>query len=238
MKDSGPVLDDTLATFGLLHDPVRRSLYLYVASQPGEVGREEAATAVGVQRNLAAFHLDKLAQAGLLDTTFRRLSGRSGPGAGRPAKLYRRSSAERTISLPPRRYDLAAELLAQAVEEGEERPVRSALTNVARRFGRGLGEEVRARLSSRASRDRRMTALGDGLEGYGYEPRREGTTLRLTNCPFRSLSGSHRDLVCGMNLALLDGVLEGMQVSDLEARPKAPDLGECCVLISPKARAS
>ena len=224
--------DAELSAIGSLQDPIRRSLYRYVVAQPDEVSREEAAAGVGIQRQLAAFHLDKLVDAGLLETTYRRLSGRTGPGAGRPAKLYRRSSSEHSVSLPPRQYDLAAELLANAVEEAGDRPARAALTDVARRFGRRLGAELRSRLGSRASRERRLAALSESLDAYGYEPRREGSALRLTNCPFHTLAESHRELVCGMNLSLVQGVVEGMEVRDLvpclDPRP-----GECCVTVRP-----
>ena len=224
--------DDDLAAVGALQDPVRRSLYRYVAAQPGDVSRDEAAAAGGIQRQLAAFHLDKLVEAGLLDTSYRRLTGRSGPGAGRPAKLYRRSPAERVVSLPPRMYDLAADLLADAVEEAGERPARVALADVARRFGRRLGEEIRGRLGPRAGRERRLTALAESLEQYGYEPRREGRSVRLGNCPFHTLAEGHRDLVCGMNLTLVEGVVDGMQAGDL--RPCLdPRPGECCVTVNP-----
>jgi predicted ArsR family transcriptional regulator len=228
----GDVVDAELSAIGSLQDPVRRSLYRYVVSQPDDVSREEAAAGVGIQRQLAAFHLDKLVDAGLLETTYRRLSGRTGPGAGRPAKLYRRSSSEHSVSLPPRQYDLAAELLANAVEEAGDRPARAVLTDVARRFGRRLGEGLRSRLGSRASRERRLAALADSLDAYGYEPRREGSAVRLANCPFHALAEGHRDLVCGMNLSLVKGVVEGMDSSDLEPcldqRP-----GECCVTVRP-----
>lgn len=224
-------LDDELAAIASLQEPVRRSLYLYVVAQPGEVSREEAAAAVGVQRTLAAFHLDKLVDAGVLEVTFRRLTGRTGPGAGRPAKLYRRSSAEHSVTLPPRQYDLAAELLAQAVDEAGERPARESLGDVAHRFGRQLGQEVRAGLTARAGRERRMTALAAALERRGYEPRREGRAIRLGNCPFHALSETHRELVCGMNLSLLEGVVDGMEAGDLEARPDPPQPGECCVRV-------
>lgn len=231
-RSDGGDLDAELSAIGSLQDPVRRSLYRYVASQPGEVSREEAAAGVGIQRQLAAFHLDKLVNAGLLETTYRRLSGRTGPGAGRPAKLYRRSSAEHSVILPPRHYDLAAELLANAVEEAGDRPARAALTDVARRFGRRLGEELRSHLGSRAGRERRLTALADSLDGYGYQPRREGSAVRLTNCPFHALAEGHRDLVCGMNMSLINGVIEGMEAKDLvpclDPRP-----GECCVTVRP-----
>ena len=228
----GGTVDAELSAIGSLQDPVRRSLYRFVVSQPSDVSREEAAAGVGIQRQLAAFHLDKLVDAGLLETTYRRLSGRTGPGAGRPAKLYRRSSSEHSVSLPPRQYDLAAELLANAVEEAGDRPARAALSDVARRFGRRLGEELRSRLGSRASRERRLTALSDSLDAYGYEPRREGSALRLGNCPFHALAEGHRDLVCGMNQSLVNGVVEGMESRDLEACLD-PRPGECCVTVRP-----
>ncbi len=223
--------DDELVAIGSLQEPVRRSLYRYVAAQQGDVSRDEAAEGVGIQRTLAAFHLDKLVEAGVLDVSFRRLTGRTGPGAGRPAKLYRRSSSEHSVSLPPRQYDMAAELLAQAVEEAGDRPARESLVDVAHRFGRQLGQEVRAGLSARAGRERRMTALAAILGRHGYEPRREGRALRLGNCPFHALSETHRQLVCGMNLSLLEGVVDGMEARDLEARPDPPQPGECCVRV-------
>ena len=229
-------LDADLSAIGSLQDSVRRSLYRYVVSQQGEVSREQAAAGVGIQRQLAAFHLDKLVDAGLLETTYRRLSGRTGPGAGRPAKLYRRSSSEHSVSLPPRQYDLAAELLATAVEEAGDRPARAALTEVADRFGRRLGEELRIRLGSRASRERRLTALSDSLDTYGYEPRREAGAVRLANCPFHALAESHRELVCGMNLSLVKGVVEGMEAEDLQPCLD-PRPGECCVTVRPTRRA-
>jgi predicted ArsR family transcriptional regulator len=146
-------LNDQLNSIGSLQDPLRRLLYLYIASRDEEVSREEAAEAAGVQRQLAAFHLDKLVAAGLLETSFRRLNGRNGPGAGHPAKLYRRSKSEHAVSLPPRHYDLAADLLAGAVEEAGDRPAREALSEVASRFGRRLGEELRVRVAGPMLRD-------------------------------------------------------------------------------------
>ncbi len=224
-------LDEKLAAVGSLQEPVRRALYLYVASEQDDVSRDQAAEAVGIQRSLAAFHLDKLVEAGLLETSFRRLTGRTGPGAGRPAKLYRRSTSEHAVSLPPRQYDLAAELLAEAVEEAGDRPARPALVRVARRFGRRVGEELRGRLTPRASRERRLTAVVEALERYGYEPRREGDAVRLGTCPFHALADSHRDLVCGMNQSLLEGVVDGIDGGDLEAR-QDPKPGECCVTVA------
>lgn len=233
--DQPSPLDEELTAIGALQEPVRRSLYRYVVAQQHDVGRDEAAEAVGIQRALAAFHLDRLVEAGLLESTFRRLTGRSGPGAGRPAKLYRRSPSDHRVSLPPRTYDLAAELLAQAVEEAGDGPARRSVTEVARRFGRELGERVRSELGRRASRERRMGALAQALDRYGYESRREGKAVRLGNCPFHALSEGHRQLVCGMNLSLLEGAVDGVGGGDLAARPDARP-GECCVTLTPIAR--
>jgi predicted ArsR family transcriptional regulator len=203
-------LDDELAVLGLLQDPVRRSLYRFVAAQAEAVSRE----------------------AGLLEASYRRLSGRVGPGAGRPAKLYRPSSAEHAVSVPPRQYDLAADLLATAVEEADGRPARESLSEVARRFGCRLGEQVRAALGGRASRERRLSALAAALDRYGYQPRREGASLRLGNCPFHTLSQSHEGVVCGMNLSLFEGVVDGMGCADFEAC-QDPKPGGCCVTVAP-----
>src|SRR5260221_9031496 len=98
-----------------LADPVRRRLYDYVSASGEPVGREEAAAATGIGRPLAAYHLDRLVSLGLLTADYRRPSGRTGPGAGRPAKVYVRSGSEFTVTVPPREYELAARLLAQAV---------------------------------------------------------------------------------------------------------------------------
>ncbi len=228
--------DDALLAIGSLQEPVRRSLYRYVVAQPGDVSRDQAAEGVGVQRNLAAFHLDKLVEAGLLEVTFRRLTGRTGPGAGRPAKLYRRSSSEHAVTVPPRHYDLAAQLLAEAVEEAGDAPARDILGAVANRRGRRIGAELRTAAGSRAGRERRMETLADALAGHGYEPRREGPVLRLSNCPFHALAEGHRAMVCAMNLSLLEGVIEGMGGDDLTARPDPPEPGECCVSVTLSTR--
>lgn len=227
--------DPDLAAIGALQEPVRRALYEYVAGAGGDVSRDQAAEGVGIQRSLAAFHLDRLVEAGLLETTFRRLTGRTGPGAGRPAKLYRRSPVEHSVTVPRRQYDLVAKLLAEAVEEAGDRPVRPALGEVSHRFGRRVGEELRTRAQPRSTRERRVALLVEALEGHGYEPRREGPAVRLGNCPFHALTESHGELVCGMNLALLEGVVDGMGDSGLEAAP-SPRPGECCVAVTVKGR--
>src|SRR5215217_6979126 len=131
-----PAVDHRLDRLGGLVDPVRRALYRFVAGAGALVSRDEAASAVGVSRSLAAYHLDRLADDGLLEVSYQRRTGRSGPGAGRPAKLYRRAPGEITVSVPPRDYELAARLLAAAVDGAGDEPVRAALTSVATTTGR------------------------------------------------------------------------------------------------------
>src|SRR5918997_5519117 len=100
-------VDRRLDRLGGLVDPVRRALYRFVAGAGGLVSRDDAASAVDVSRSLAAYHLDRLAEDGLLEVAYQRRTGRSGPGAGRPAKLYRRAPGGVTLRVPPRHYQPA-----------------------------------------------------------------------------------------------------------------------------------
>lgn len=216
----------------MLNDPIRRLLYQFVASSSSSVSRDKAAEAVGVQRTLAAFHLDKLAEEGLLEVEFKRLTGRTGPGAGRPSKLYRRSSREIEVSLPPREYDLAAHLLAAAIDgaSGKRSDVRASLEQVSRDFGRRLGADAEQRSGTRPSAARRREVMLAVLRENGFEPRMVAGDVVLGNCPFHSLSQRFTELVCGMNLHLMEGLRSGLGLKPgtLEPRPE-PEVGMCCV---------
>ena len=223
-------LDREIAGLASLGEPARRKLYLYVAGRPGDVSRDQAARAAGISRSLAGFHLDRLVEEGLLEASFRRLSGRSGPGAGRPAKLYRRSSRQFEVSLPQREYELAARILATAVDASDAPKTRKALVQTARSIGEHIGTEARSRAGSRPGRKRLVSGMVEALAAQGYEPEATGGELRLRNCPFHALVSEHRDLVCGMNLALIEGVVDGMELSP--AKPVlAPAPGMCCVCV-------
>ncbi|REJ07848.1 transcriptional regulator [Microbacterium bovistercoris] len=211
---------------GALADPTRQALYEYVAAQPEAVGREAAASALDLPPHVARFQLDRLVDAGLLEVEFRRLSGRSGPGAGRPSKLYRRVAETVAVSLPERRYDLVGHLLAAAIErtaDGTALP--DALDAVAKEEGRMLGETATAVDGDEL--DRTAAALAT----QGYEPRRSDDDLVLANCPFDSLAREHTGLVCGMNHAYVDGVVEGLGCDHVCARLDPAD-GRCCVTVT------
>jgi predicted ArsR family transcriptional regulator len=213
-----------------LAEPTRRRLYDHVVRQHGPVSRDEAAAATDVPRATVAFHLDKLVDEGLLDVVFERRTGRSGPGAGRPSKLYRRAECDVAVSLPERRYDLAGGLLAAAMDDAQssgESP-RDALARQAFDRGRQLGRAAKAADDGPGGRDVALRAL----EEQGYEPRPDGASVTLANCPFHTLAQEHTELVCGMNLHLLDGLLDGAEAPELVARLQ-PSPGRCCVRLEP-----
>jgi predicted ArsR family transcriptional regulator len=188
------------------------------SSEP--VSREDAAEAVGISRSLAAYHLDKLVEQDLLVTSYRRPEGRSGRGAGRPAKLYV-AQGEVSVSVPPRDYELAAELLAEAADTSDE--ARAALDAVATSAGRRLGEGGKG-------------SLQDALVARGYEPfEDEAGGIRLRNCPFHRLAERHRNVVCRMNRSYLEGLLEGLDRQNVTASLE-PEPGHCCVAIRARAQ--
>jgi predicted ArsR family transcriptional regulator len=209
---------EDLAAVATLGEPTRRRLYELVAAAPEPISRDEAAAALDLPRSNAAFHLDRMAEQGLLEVVYARRTGRSGPGAGRPAKLYRRSDRQITVNLPERRYDLAGRLLAGAVERSAQtgEPASEVLAERARRVGAELG-----RTADRAP-------VIEILRRFGFEPYDVDGGLRLGNCPFRDLAADYPDTVCRMNLHLVTGLLDGLAESGWSAQPDS-EPGPCCV---------
>ncbi len=221
---------------GALAEPARRALYLYVVAQPEPVSRDQAAAGADLPRHTAKFHLDKLVADGLLDTEYRRMSGRRGPGAGRPTKLYRRSSRQVTVTLPPRHYDLAGQILAAAVEDAARDgvPVLQAVQRAAADAGHRLGAAQRPRDDGSAAASGDSAALDDiaaVLDAHGYEPRVQGDQVLLANCPFHALARAHTALVCDMNLYLITALLDELGRRDVVAGlDPAPQ--RCCVTLT------
>jgi len=223
-----------VAAVASLDEPTRRRIYDHVCARARPLSRDEVTEALGIPRRTTAFHLDRLAELGLLSVSFARRTGRSGPGAGRPAKLYERSVDEVSVSLPPRHYDLAGHLLAgafaQAQQSGE--PPRQVLDQRARDFGRAMAREQSGECErpgqSGQSGPAEISALMSLLEVYGFEPRLTGSDIVLNNCPFHALAQEHPELVCGMNLHLLEGVLEGLGQTGVRACLDPGPL-RCCV---------
>lgn len=205
-----------LAGLSSLDDPVRQRLYQYIAACDDPVARDDAAAAAGISRTLAAYHLDKLAEAGILSVSYARPAGRSGPGAGRPAKRYARTRNELSVSVPPRNYGLLADLLVTAMIADRDGTVRSAVWSAARRAGRAGASEH---------------GILDALTEHGYEPAvSDNGDIELRNCPFERLARQHTETVCGLNLQLIQGMLEGIGEPPQRAA-LTPCERRCCVTV-------
>ena len=217
-----------IEAIGLLAEPVRRALFEFVARSPDPVDRDHAAAGVGVGRPLAAFHLDRLARAGLLEVEFRRRSGRSGPGAGRPAKFYRRSGDGVDVSLPPRRYGLAARIYAQALERMPNAGGVDAVIETAAEEGARLGRAARS-VEESDGRSVDAATVDRLLADLGFEPETDDAGVRrLRNCPFNDLVADHREVSCNANLAMLGGIASTLPEAGLEVR-REDTPGYCCV---------
>ena len=217
-----PPLADRVAVITALDEPIRRALYAHVSRSDIPVSRDNAAEALGLARSTAAFHLDRLADEGLLAVEYKRLTGRTGPGSGRPAKLYRRAPGEVAVTLPERHYEFVGQLLLAAIEESirTRESVMDALLRIASETGRTLGASA--------------GSLEQVLEDYGYEPRFDGEGgIVLGNCPFHRLSRQHTDVVCNVNLELLRGVATGSN-DRRHTMLLDPGDGRCCVRAVPQ----
>lgn len=226
-----PFPDDGAAISGLaaLDLPLRRRLYQLLVERRDWVGRDEAAAETAVARSMAAFHLDKLAESGLVEVTYERPPGRGGPGAGRPAKKYRRSRQETALCLPPRRYDVAAAILADTVERlGTGVALDVALTEAARRASDDI---VASSTIEGAGEVPTVTRLTGILTQVGYEPFVEDGAVVMANCPFHRLVQRHRDLVCSINLVFIDGLIEATSLTSTVRAQISPAAGRCCVRI-------
>ena len=225
--------DDQVTRIAALGEPIRRDLFRFVAAQPGPVNREQAAAGIGVAHHVAKFHLDKLVEEGLLEVEYARPPGRGGPGAGRPAKLYRRTERDVSVSIPAREYELAGRILAEAVvaSRRDEVPIERALQDAARTTGQTAGRRARDDAGGAESQTRLAAAATEALRQCGYEPRGDGSDVTLANCPFHALAQDYTELVCDMNLHFIQGLVDGLEAPGLRPRLDPGD-GRCCVRLT------
>jgi predicted ArsR family transcriptional regulator len=218
-----------IAAAAVLADDLRQRLYAFIRQAERPVTRDEAAAAAGISRKLAAFHLDKLVDAGLLRTGSARPTGL--PRPGRAAKTYQPSGAEVQLSIPPRRLGVLAEILLDAVAAGNTHTdPRGTAFAAAREHGRMFGAAVRRQTRpGRLGAERALTLALNFLDRFGFEPVRpaQGLVL-LRNCPYQPLASREPGLVCGINQAFLAGFLDGLEASAAEAVLN-PRPGACCV---------
>jgi predicted ArsR family transcriptional regulator len=186
-----------------------------------------------VSRKLAAFHLDKLVERGLLEATYARPPGRSGRGAGRSAKYYEPSAREFDISIPERNYDVMGSILLGAIEQqAESESGETAAKRVAHETGEEIGHAERDRRHLRPpGPERTMSVVTDVLSSCGYEPYQQDGAVRMRSCPFHALAEQNRDIVCSLNRELIDGVVEGLGSTSVDVA-LTPTPGQCCVTIA------
>jgi predicted ArsR family transcriptional regulator len=228
--------DRAITAIGVLADPVRRRLYEFVCSQDQPVSRDQAAHAAGVARHKAKFHLDRLEAAGLLEADYVRLTGRSGPGAGRPAKRYRRGRSEFGVALPARDYELAGQIMADAISDSTHTgtPILEAISNAACVRGAAIAAAATDRpRGAEAALELAVRVLTE----HGYEPRRINDTIVMANCPFHALAVRHTELVCSLNQSMLSGFVDTVAPGLLDARLE-PGENRCCVTLSAVPRTS
>jgi predicted ArsR family transcriptional regulator len=226
-------LDQQLTGLAGLGDPLRRALYRHVVERGVPVSRDDAALAVGISRPLAAYHLDKLIDDGLLEARYQRRGGRQGPGAGRPAKHYVRAAGQIELSLPARDYAALAELLADAVEADTSGTAQAALNRAASALGAQLGTEAASHTAAEHHPDRLLAALRQTLADRGYEPYDDSDgAIRLRNCPFDRIAAHHRQLVCGANLAMLEALSDQLDGDPPVRAALDPQPGRCCVVLT------
>jgi predicted ArsR family transcriptional regulator len=214
-------LNETILRLCVLDDPARWAAYLAVRTGGRPLTRAEVADEVGISVRLAAFHLEKLLSEGFLEATYER--DERSAGVGHPAKRYRPTGLELEVSIPPRRYDLAAEILAEALEANSLDPPLESLADVAAEYGRQVGRRAGARKGG----SRLMTAL----RVVGYEPATAGDDVVLRNCPFRHVAQARPEIICQMNRAFVAGVLAGTKSRPLHAL-LSPSTGRCCVVVT------
>ncbi|PYI69286.1 transcriptional regulator [Arthrobacter livingstonensis] len=211
-----------LTAVASLGDPVRRKLFELLRESPLALSRDDCAEALELPKSTIRAHLDRLVSDGLLLVEFRKVGERTGPGSGRPTKLYTVAVDEVAASVPARHYDLAAELLAAAVQLSIDSSVavEDTLADVAFDAGKRLGAEA--------------GTIHKLLESAGYDPQPDGAggTI-MANCPFHKLSQEHAGVVCSLNGSLLNGALLGCGDCRHTIEPDA-ELSHCCARLVPK----
>jgi predicted ArsR family transcriptional regulator len=206
-----------------LVDPVRRALYDYVRRQGHPVTREEAADAQEISRNLAAFHLDKLVDVGLLDARYEAPEDQP-RGRGRTPKVYEPAGQTVNLTIPQRQYELIAAILADAVAS-HPNDAASAARHEARARGLKYGHVYAATVGH---------DIEEALAALGFEPSRSQDRVVLRNCPFHSLASRQPELVCGLNHAFVDGVLDGLKSDRAVSTHLVPHPDACCVELRSK----
>jgi predicted ArsR family transcriptional regulator len=222
-------------------DRERRETLLFARAHQQPLTADEVAAAQGIHRNVARGRLERLAEAGLLIASFERRTGRTGPGAGRPAKTYRVAPELTAIEFPKRRYE---QLIGLVVDALPERGRRERLHEIGIAFGREFAREMRLRSAKtfRTALDRVCAALGAlGYQAAIAEMSGERAVITTATCPLRPLVRAHPALATldqGMWSALVARAFEGIDIDQIVCDTPAchRDDADCRVLLTLRGR--
>ena len=213
-----------------------RAALMYVRKSGEPVTADDAATALGIHRGVARDRLEVLVRSGLLKTSFARRSGRSGPGAGRPAKLYAAAPEPQALEFPPRRIPALVARLIDELPAKRKRP--RALRRAGENFGRDLADAADLRPAEQ---------LPDGLERVCAAVRSLGfqaaldrldddtAVISTPTCPLRPLVAERLDAAHidrGMWAGLVERGVRGARADNVDCETSAClDDGEACTVV-------
>jgi predicted ArsR family transcriptional regulator len=223
---------DHLAAVG---DPELREALLFARSHARPVTADELARETGLHRNVARSRLERLVEAGLLAISYERRTGRSGPGAGRPAKTYSVVPQLESIEFPADQKEPVAALLVDAlVARAGDEPLRE----VGVEYGLALARAARLRPAKRLETG--FERVCDAVRRLGYQASLEhadehGAVIATPTCPLRPLVRARPEAVeidRGMWAGLASCALEGVEIGEVrcETRDCFDDHASCKVV--------
>ena len=223
---------DHLAAVG---DPELREALLFARGHERPASADELAHEKGLHRNVARSRLERLVEAGLLAVGYERRTGRSGPGAGRPAKTYAVVPQLESIEFPADRSESLAGLLVGALAaRGGEKPLR----DIGIEFGRELARS--AKLRPAKSLETGFERVCAAVRRLGYQASLEqtgdaGAVIATPTCPLRPLVRARPEAVeidRGMWAGLASCALDGVEVGRVrcETRDCFDDHASCKVV--------
>jgi predicted ArsR family transcriptional regulator len=216
--------------------PELRAALMYVRRSPHPVTADDAARALGVHRSAARSRLERLLRAGLVEASFSRRSGRSGPGAGRPAKHYAAAPESEALELPPRYLPaLVSRLLDEIPSDGREDALRRAGEDFGRELADAAGLEAHPHIEAGAE------AVCATVRSLGFQAavdRIEDHTVAIVTptCPLRPLVMERVEVAYvdrGMWAGLMERGCEGVHAQDVECESHSclDGDGPCSVVI-------
>jgi predicted ArsR family transcriptional regulator len=214
---------------GTLGDATRRGIYISVRESPEPMTASRIAELFDIHSNVARHHLDRLVADGYLRVTRRRVDGRTGPGAGRPAKHYEPTSKPVSVQFPVRRHDLLAELLLRVVERVAPDRAADIAEEVGLEYGRELATEIG--FPDDAGYDAAARAVATALMGVGFEVEAQPGGHRLVTrfCPFGETATNHPDVVCRLDQGLVRGLLESARNGNVAVVTPHTSADEVCI---------